>query len=436
MEMKSKFRVNNLRVAIAIITLLLAASSGSASGNPKLVTLYTFTGGNDGGNPNGAVAFDRSGNIYGTAATGGKYNSCDQGGYCGVVFRLARPAQKGEAWKLEVLYDEIFSETPHGSVIFDQHNNLYSPSASNAELYEIVAPGNGWNAVEIYSAGVYGQVGPPIFDALGNLYTTSSAGPDSGDSGYVSKLTPMGDGTWNATTLFTFSGGTDGGAPFGVIMDREGNLYGTAGNGGTGTGCIDGSLCGLIYELSPQSGGTWQENVLYDFQASDGEAPFGAALAADSKGNLYGVISGGGAGANCPYYGGCGEVFEVSPPATKGGTWTETVIHRFQGGSSDGSNAMTGLTIDPSGNLYGVTEFGGSGFCLDNGVEVGCGTIFELSPPSGGGKWTETILHNYQGGSDGEFPAGNGLVFKSGALYGSTNNGGSYGKGTIFELIP
>jgi len=435
--MKTKSRVMTQCSSFAIFLVALLFAVAAWAGNPKMATLYNFTGLSDGGTPVGALAFDSSGNLYGTGESGGFGSSCGQGGYCGVVFELL-PSQAG-TWKERVLYDEDYSSGPKGSVVFDRLGNLYS--ASGTQLYEMSPPrGKGaWTVSDIYSSSsVYGTLAEPIVEGRGNLYTTSSAGPGTGTgSGYVSQLVPPTEkgGTWIANTLYAFTGGTDGGGPFGLVVDRAGNLYGAASYGGTGTGCIDGSTCGVVYELTPQTGATWQESVLYNFQASDGAGPY-APLIFDSKGNLYGVISsGGGVNSNCPFDGGCGLVFELSPPAVSGGSWTETVIHRFQGGQQDGSNAMAGLAIDPSGNLYGTTEFGGTGFCLYGGTTVGCGTIFELSPSSGD-SWTETILHNFQGGSDGAFPLENLILNKAGVLFGTTSNGGSYGKGSVFEVIP
>jgi len=177
------------------------------------------------------------------------------------------------------------------------------------------------------------------------------------------------------------------------------------------------------------------ENILYRFQAgSDGSCP-SSALVADQAGNLYGTTVYGG-GTNCNFYGtlGCGTVFELSPPATPGGAWTETVLYRFQGGNSDG--AFPGqIVFDHDGNLYGVTGAGGAGpDCIVN--TTGCGTVFKLAPSAApSGPWAETVLYSFQSGNDGAIPAAI-TIGRGGHLYGVTTQAGSAGSGTVFKLTP
>jgi uncharacterized repeat protein (TIGR03803 family) len=106
---------------------------------------------------------------------------------------------------------------------------------------------------------------------------------------------------------------------------------------------------------------------------------------------------------------------------------TERVLYRFKGGN-DGYAPLSGLIADEAGNLYGTTSSGGAGTCLG-----GCGTVFELSPASGG-RWTETVLYSFTGGGDGAFPNAGLLFDAAGNLYGTTIYGGSYDDGTIFRL--
>jgi len=191
----------------------------------------------------------------------------------------------------------------------------------------------------------------------------------------------------------------------------------------------------------------WKEKVLYSFQGgSDGALPAGGVVF-DKAGNLYGATSDG--GSTClPQE--CGTVFEVSPPSQKGGAWTESVIYTFQGafdGSSDGLTPEGAVIIDQQGNLYGTTTLGRNGGCVLLGSRVGCGTVYELSPPmQKGDPWTETILYNFQGGKDGYFPRGDLVFDKQGSLYGATDFGGGKGTtcniyyggncGTVFKLSP
>ncbi len=131
-------------------------------------------------------------------------------------------------------------------------------------------------------------------------------------------------------------------------------------------------------------------------------------------------------GSTCPSPG-CGTVFQLAPPTQKGGAWTETILYGFNG--TDGSIPVGAAIIDGNGNLYGTTAYGGSGTCLLFGDNVGCGVVYELSPPTKkGGQWSYAVLYNFQGGKDGLFPGGNLAFDKNGSLYGATQFGG--GKGT------
>lgn len=235
----------------------------------------------------------------------------------------------------------------------------------------------------------------------------------------------------------------------GLIADGHGNLYGTTQDGGTG-GTYN---TGTVFELSPQTDGTWKETILYNFcsvigfSCLDGSAPQ-AALAFDPHGNLYGTTAEGGANP-CPTGGGgCGTVFELSPPSVPGGAWTETVLYSFcavprQGTNSclDGFHPLSQLIFDASGNLYGTTQEGGnpqSGYLDDN-----TGVVFELSPGSNG--WTETVLYNFcsigKGNydcEDGASPTAGVTFDRSGNLYGTTEYSGNtrFGGGLVYELSP
>ena len=276
----------------------------------------------------------------------------------------------------------------------------------------------------------------------------------------ISCLTSAASAQWNERVLYSFQGGTDGALPSGgLIHDKLGNLYGMTAEGGAPS-CPPG-WCGTVYELSPpaQAGGAWTETLLYVFKGhdqNDGSSPSGG-LIADGAGNFYGVTAYGGIGP-CVLFGtptGCGTVFELSPPATPGAPWIETVLYNFQGGN-DGDLPTGSLVFDGWDNLYGATEFGGGqGTTCDLFYGGNCGTIFELSPPEqSGAAWTEKVLHSFAGPApgaeygDGALPNG-GLVFDStGVLYGTTFYGGNNvqrqceggvegtGCGIVFALMP
>jgi len=188
------------------------------------------------------------------------------------------------------------------------------------------------------------------------------------------------------------------------------------------------------------------EQVLYSFQGlPDGAQPVGAVVF-DSAGNLYGATTEGGS-SSCISVAQCGTVYELSPPSSKGGSWTETVLYIFKGNTfNDGASPVGGLVMDSAGNLYGSTAYGGTGNCVLLGTLMGCGTVYELSPPTqSGGAWSEKVIYSFPDAAHGYKPNGD-LTFDSlGNLYGATEFGGGYGTscdpyfqycGAIFELIP
>jgi len=250
---------------------------------------------------------------------------------------------------------------------------------------------------------------------------------------------------WDEQVLHSFQGGTnDGFVPAGgVVFDKQGNLYGATTGGGPSTCVPFASECGTVFQLSPpaQKGGRWTETLIYQFQgkgSNDGSVPNGG-LIIDAAGNLYGVTAYGGTGY-CLLLGsnaGCGTVYKISPPQQQDGAWTETILYSFAT-AKEGYLAIGNLVFDGAGNLYGATWFGGSkGTTCDSLYGGQCGVVFELSPPkTKGGKWTQHVLHNFGGGTDGANPNG-GFVFDSkGAVYGTTQFGGAFGNGTVFELEP
>jgi hypothetical protein len=202
----------------------------------------------------------------------------------------------------------------------------------------------------------------------------------------------------------------------------------------------------LVMTLAVGASAEWKEKVLYSFQGlpNDGAYPAGGVVF-DKAGNLYGATTQGG-GSNCAVLQ-CGVVFQLKPPEQKGSAWTENVLYVFKGVSvNDGNSPLGGVVLDRAGNLYGTTGYGGSGGCELFGTRVGCGVVFELIPPKQkGGAWTEKILHNFEGGADGDLPWGDLTLDSAGDLYGATEYGGGYGScntpyyrycGTVFKLSP
>jgi uncharacterized repeat protein (TIGR03803 family) len=285
-----------------------------------------------------------------------------------------------------------------------------------------------------------GPFGGLVSDGEGNLYGTTEAGGLAGCTspldvpgcGVVFRLSPPegGHGAWQETVLYTFAGGADGNGPVAsLVRDNNGNLFGTTEEGGIVTsGCSAG--CGTVFEISPPAGGSgsWTETVLYRFgiNASDGASPTGD-LVMDAQGNLFGTTPDGGAN-------GLGTVFELSPQ----GGWSELKLHDFA--PADGWLPVAGLLLGSGGTLFGVTEVGinDKPVCIK---QHDCGTIFSLSPPSGGGDWTFSVLFQFPGkGQDGIYPVAKLVEDDKGRLLGTTStygiSQGTQDLGTVFRLVP
>jgi uncharacterized repeat protein (TIGR03803 family) len=270
-----------------------------------------------------------------------------------------------------------------------------------------------------------------LFGSNGSLYGTTNSGGTPGvlchsnrrikfGCGTVFQFSPPSQkgGTWTKTAIYTFPGFTHDGTGPGseITFDSLGNLYGMSGGGTTGYG--------TVYKLTRPSGsGPWTETVLHNFTGgSDGGYP-GGTVTLGPNGVLYGVGSYSGV-ANAS-----GVVFQLTPPAQSGSVWTETVLHTFPAFNGDATTPATTLALDPSGNLYGTSVFGGSSACY-----LGCGTIFKLAPPSGHGGWTETVLHDL--GVSGQNPNSSFVVFHNGLLFGTTTYLGAADVGSVFTLVP
>jgi len=206
-------------------------------------------------------------------------------------------------------------------------------------------------------------------------------------------------------------------------MDANGNIFGSAEFGGN-PACNDG--CGVVFELTPNSNGTWTESVLYTFAGAPGDGAFPGPLTPDGKGNIFGTTAYGGDGTNSvcletnPV--GCGTLFELSP--SSGGGYTETVLHDYNS-VLDGNNPGGPLLIDGGGNLYVASAFGGVG---------SAGVVLEFTLGTDG-IWQYTTLHSFANGNGGGLPSVL-LLDSSDNVYGETYLGGSKGDGVVFELSP
>ena len=237
---------------------------------------------------------------------------------------------------------------------------------------------------------------------------------------------------WSEHVLLTFDNG-NGALPDGnLVRDRSGALYGTAMFGGS-----QASGSGTVFKLTPPATGrtTWGRTEIYTFHhGADGAFPM-AGVIFGPNGVLYGTTWQGGVGCY-PY--GCGVVFALIPPAPGQIRWTFETLHSFSGLHGDGLSPVAALLRDANGVLYGTTTGGGDASCVSYAFS-GCGTVYELIPPSRGRiAWTERILHRFTGrGSDGIVPLSELIADRSGNLFGTTLAGGGVGlkAGTAYELV-
>jgi uncharacterized repeat protein (TIGR03803 family) len=301
---------------------------------------------------------------------------------------------------------------PHGALLMDSSGNLYGTTFyggayGEGTVYKLASDGT---ETVLYSFGTSGStdgkwpMAGVTMDSEGNLYgTTAYGGPngtDSGGAGTAFKISP--DGT--ETILHDFGAATrDGTIPSDApVVDRAGTLYGTTQGGGVND-------YGTVFKIA--SGG--QEIILHAFAGSDGEYPLDN-LISDKEGNLYGTAYEGGSHNG-------GTVFEVTPKGVF------TVLYNFGSSSTDGTRPAGNVVFDGAGNLYGTTENGGA----NSG-----GTVFKLSPGSGGA-WTESIVYAFGvTGTDGNYPITGVVLDGKGNIYGTNYYGGSNGVGTVFRISP
>jgi uncharacterized repeat protein (TIGR03803 family) len=343
-----------------------------------------------GAHPEAGLMADPAGNLYGTASLGGAFN-------LGVVYEIDVTGHVTVLYSFAGVTDGF---QPNSSLIRDPEGNLYGTTlyggpADAGVVYKVDPAGHETvvHAFQFDSGGYYVS-GGLILDPQGNLYGTASDG--GAGYGVVYKLDPAG----LETVLYSFTGGADGSEPNGPLLrDSAGNLYGTTQSGGTGVGGAPGY--GVLYKLDPSG----QETILYSFSVwADGAYP-SSGLIRDSAGNLYGTTSSGGAS-------GYGVVYKLG---VAGG---ETVLYSFSGGN-DGGTPFGGLTLDAAGNLYGNASDGAAGY----------GVVYKVDQAG-----HETVLHTFTGGDDGGGPAGGLIRSSAGNIYGATYSGGPSQQGVVYKL--
>lgn len=400
----------------AIFWMMVLLSVGAWASGPTYRVLHTFQE-TDGSGPwdVGTLLRDASGNIYGTTHDGGSIDCNGTTG--GTLFKLTGRIHT-------VLYDFGHGVpcgqdglVPIGAVIMDSSGNLYGTTSGGGPgdcgaVWEWETSSSSLIDLATFDCSVAaGPVSGLILDKSGNLYGTTVAG----GLGYGSVF-EVSSGV--LSVLYTFTGGSDGGTPrSGLVMDSQGNLYGMTWRGGTHS-------AGTVFELT-NSGGIWTETVLHSFNGGstkDGANPsYGNLTLGNQLGNvIYGVTEYGGSMNG-------GTVFQL---VKSNNTYKFSLLHSFAStGTSDGGFPYGTMALI-KGKLYGTTGGGGSS---------GFGTVFELTHGSTG--WTETILYNFTGSSDGNDPIAGLTADSKGNLYGATVSGGSStactgGCGVVFQLQP
>jgi uncharacterized repeat protein (TIGR03803 family) len=385
-----------------LIAGILAALLGTVrpAEAQSITTLYSFANSPDGSNPYASLALDAQGNLYGTTRNGGAF------GY-GAIFEVT---PSGEETTLYSFSDGADGAYPDSDVLIDPQGNFYVTSPyggtyGRGTAFELTSEGPkvlysfgiGVNLSASFEAGA-GPYAGLVPDTQGNFYGTTILG-GAYKHGTVFKL----DSSGRESTFYSFAGEADGSYPNGnLVFDEQGNLFGATAYGGSK--CFYTLGCGLIFELTPSgkekviyrfSGGadgafpagglvldsqgnlygttfeggygegvvfkltvSGTETVLYAFSGGDGAYPNGGLLR-DGEGNLFGTTSGGG---DYDYQ---GTIFEVTPAGT------ESVLYNFTG-NADGGGPEAGLVTDGNGNLFGTTAFGGSHYAY--------GTVFKFTP--------------------------------------------------------
>jgi uncharacterized repeat protein (TIGR03803 family) len=335
----------------------------------------------DGAEPSGLAAY--AGSFYGTTSCCGPKGD-------GTVFKLTPPRAGRGGWTEQIIHQftrgvkgVVDGSSPTGQMAFDKNGDIFgvtvyggasNVSFGNGVVYELQAPRSKkgtWLEKLIYvfkgKPDGANPMGGLTMAADGSLYGTTNLGGAS-NNGTVFRLTKPASSntTWKEQILYSFRGGADGAQPRDnrVILDRVGNVYGMAYEGGANGN-------GVVYELKRSKGRTWPESVLYRFHSRDSAVvgPEGG-LTMGSKGILYGTTSGGGGDE-------WGTVFELLP-SNRGGKWNEQDLWTFDGGVHYGGAPEAGVTLGRSGSLYGTVSREGPGGCQTR-CGNGAGEVFKFN---------------------------------------------------------
>jgi len=361
------------------VAMLLAPGICSSLGAAGLTTIYYSGSSPDALIPNSLLS-DGSGGFYGTMTSVSP---------TGAVFHLTPPTAPATAWTTTLL--RIFAGgadggAPNPGLAMDAKGNLYGTAAGGA--FTAACPSG---------CGVVFQLTPP-------------AGP------------PLGSGrAWTENILYAFAGGADGANPQGnLAIDKGGAPYGTAWGG---------PRYGVVYRLMPArapAGGEWMYSVLYNFLGGTDASNPQYGVVFGKEGGLYGTAEGGASES--------GAVFQLTPPESPGGAWTETVLYTFNRSAfpNAGNAPNSGLVLGLNGAFYGTTASGDDSLACANG----CGVVYSLTPPAvTGASWTYAVIYEFENPYLlGASPFGL-LTAKNGELFGATYIGADW-PGSVFALDP
>jgi len=388
-----------MKWAMMWIAVFVAAGIVHPAQAQTFSVLYTFTNTAQGEQPDAGLIQDAAGNFYGTTQYGGT-----AGGF-GTIFRLDTNGNETVLYSFAGTPD---GEDPYAGLVADGAGNLYGSTLYGGTqggfgtLFKLDKHGK-LTLLHSFASNPDGAdpYGTLVGDQEGNGYGTTRFGGNAGGYGTVFKL----DRSGKLILVHSFAGTPDGEDPeAGLIADPAGNLYGTTVYGGTAGGY------GTVFKVSK----TGKLTLLHSFAGTpDGENPY-AGLAGDSAGNAYGTTKYGGTA------GGYGTVFKIDR------TGKFSLLHSFAG-NPDGVNPLGPVTVDPQGNVYGTTYYGGTN---------GYGSVFKIDTAG-----NLTILHSFDYSPDGAYPTGALLLDSAGNLYGTASQGGDnncgfFGCGTIFKVTP
>jgi uncharacterized repeat protein (TIGR03803 family) len=317
-------------------------------------------------------------------------------------------------------FNNANGQSPYGGLIIDANGDLFGTTlaggtSNTGTVFEIANSASGYSSTPTSLVNLIGYLngeeplGGLITDANGDLFGTTYAG-GAFDGGTVFEIVKTTSGYASTPiTLVNFNGnGAIGPYPHGDLMaDANGNLFGTTQNGGT-------SGNGTVFEIvKTTSGFASTPTTLVNFTYSSGANSY-AGLIADANGNLFGTTYDGGAF-------GAGTAFEIVKTAS-GYSSTPTILVNFN--VTDGQGPQSPLIADASGNFFGTTEYGGAS---------GDGAVFKIVKTTSGYASTPITLVSFNG-TNGEGPRGVLLPDANGDLFGTTEYGGLYSDGTLFEL--